>query len=86
MKVSLNIDFSNVNQCNCYQISYRNPDFVTISRDMRYTVIMIQFSVPTLRHKLRSSHVNFFFLRHYEGQLKAVVSQEEADEKIDWKR
>ena len=38
MKVSLNINFSVVNQCNCYQICYRNSDFVTISRDMRYTV------------------------------------------------
>ena len=34
---SLNINFSIVNQCNCYQICYRNFNFVTISRDMQYT-------------------------------------------------
>ena len=34
MKVSLNINFSIVNQCNCYQICYRNSNFVIISRDM----------------------------------------------------
>ena len=28
-----------VNQYNCYQICYRNSNFVTISRDMRYVDI-----------------------------------------------
>ena len=33
--------FSIANQCNCYQICYRNSNFVTISRDMQYTGINI---------------------------------------------
>ena len=37
----MNINFSIVNQFNSYQICYRNPNFVTISRDMRYTVDQI---------------------------------------------
>ena len=36
------------------------------------------------RHKSRFSLVNVF-LRYYEGQLKPAVEQE-AGEKIDWKR
>ena len=28
-------------QCNCYQMCYRNSNFLTISRDMRYTSIII---------------------------------------------
>ena len=40
-KVSLNIFFSTVNECNCNQICYRNSNFVTICRDVRYTGINI---------------------------------------------
>ena len=43
-KVSLNINFSIVNECNCYQICYRNSNPVTISREM-YTNVYI----PVLR-------------------------------------
>ena len=42
-KVSLNTNFSIVNQCNYYQIWYRNSNFVTISRDMRYKGINMKF-------------------------------------------
>ena len=41
MKVSLNINFSIVKKCNCCQICYRNSNFVTMSRDIRYTGINI---------------------------------------------
>ena len=43
MNISLNIslNFSIVNQFNCPQICFRNSDFVTICRDMRYTGINI---------------------------------------------
>ena len=34
MKVSLNINFSIVNQYNCYQICYRNSNFITLSRNV----------------------------------------------------
>ena len=38
-EVSLNNNFSIVDPCNCYQICYRNYNFITVSRDMRYTGI-----------------------------------------------
>ena len=40
-KVSLNINFSIINQCDCYEICYRNSSFIAISRDMLYMGINI---------------------------------------------
>ena len=60
-QVSLNIKCSIVDQCNCYQIWYRNSNFVTISRDMQYTRTNIIYTKSNRKPK-KKEPVELFFL------------------------
>ena len=44
-----------VNQCNCYQTCYRNSNFLTISRDMRYTSIIILIWLNIRKKRISNS-------------------------------
>ena len=49
----MNNNLSIANQCNCYQICYRNSNFITISKDMRCTGIKIK-----LRSNIRKNRIS----------------------------
>ena len=56
----MNNNFSIANQCNCYQICYRNSNFITISRDMRCTGINIKL-LSNIRKKRISDSAGIQF-------------------------